>query len=72
MTAKNKTQAILNYLKTHKGLTSKQAYEKFDTTRLSAIIFNLRNQGYNIETETKYAIDKYGSRISYARYVLHS
>ena len=43
-------QTVLSYLKEHKNITSWQAITKFRITRLSAVIYILRDEGYNIET----------------------
>lgn len=44
MRIETQTMDVLRYLKTHKrGITSKQAWEKFGITRLSAVIHRLRH-----------------------------
>ena len=65
-----KTSEVLNHLKEHGSITSNEAWELFGATRLSAIIFNLRNRGYDIETVTKGTVDRYGHAANYAEYVL--
>ena len=47
----NKTQAVLEHLKNHVGITSMEAIDLYGATRLSAIIFNLRKYGYNIKSQ---------------------
>ena len=48
---------ILNYLMNYKrGITSKEAFEKFGITRLSAIINELR-------TKDKYPIDSFNEEV---------
>ena len=44
-------QLILNYLKKGNSITSLEALQKFNCFRLSARIFNLREDGYNIITK---------------------
>ena len=52
---------ILHYLRTHKkGLTSKEAYDRFGATRLSGQIYALKKQGYNIISENKKVKTRYG------------
>ena len=48
--AKIKTQwrDVLEYLESHKGISSWEAWEVFHITRLAAVIFTLRKMGYNI------------------------
>ena len=68
----SKTDMILKYLETHKkGITSLEAIEKFGATRLSAIIFNLKNQrGCNILTDMVSVKDRFGNKCRVARYTL--
>ena len=67
----NKTQAVLGHMKRNGSITSMEAIELFGATRLSAIIFNLRKRGHDIETVTKGMTDRYGHAANYAKYVLH-
>lgn len=72
-TKTNKTKEIVKYMKKHKGITSKVAFEQFGVTRLSSIIFNLRNAGYVIQSErVELKKDRYGNPGSYAKYTLIS
>lgn len=66
----NKTKLILEYLKNNEGITSIQAFELYGATRLSAIIFNLRKQGYIIENNWKYGKDRYGNYCRFVEYKL--
>lgn len=61
---------VLRHLKDFKGITSWQAFEWYGITRLSAIIFELRNDGYNIESETLKMKNRYGDPVHFAKYVL--
>ncbi len=51
MPALTQNQRILDYLKSGKTLTPLVALEKFGCFRLSARIFNLREEGHAIITE---------------------
>jgi hypothetical protein len=53
----------------NKSITSWEAIERFGATRLSAIIFNLKDK-YNITTTREEFIDRYGNKSHYARYTL--
>ena len=47
----NKTKAVLQYMREHSlGITSWDAINLFHATRLSAIIFNLKRDGYTIDS----------------------
>lgn len=65
-----KTQAVLDWLKTHASISSMEAIRSFGATRLSAIIFNLRKKGYNIETVKCEGTDRFGNKMQFARYYL--
>lgn len=67
---KSATEDILNYMRDHRkeGVTNNSAQAMFGTTRLSAIIFSLRKQGYNIKTNMEVCTTRYGRTKEYARY----
>lgn len=68
-----KTQKIevLHFMQTHKkGITSIQAFERFGITRLADIIYTLRREGFDIETEQLTTKNRYGHVVNYARYSL--
>lgn len=58
-----KTQAVLKHLQENKSITSWEAINLFKATRLSAIIFRLRERGHSITTEMIYE-----NRSNYAIY----
>lgn len=63
-------EMILKHLKTHKrGITSKDAIEKYGCTRLSGVIFSLKRKGHNIRSVRESVPTRYGSA-SIARYFL--
>lgn len=51
----NKTQGqvILAYLKKRKFITAQMAWQKFNFTRLSAIIKRLRDAGFEIDSKER-------------------
>lgn len=66
----NKTKLVLDWLKSHAGISSMDAFEHLGVTRLAAVIFELRKKGYDIETVIVDGKDRYGNRSRYARYYL--
>jgi len=46
-----KTELILAHLQKRKKITSLEAFEMYNATRLSVIIFNLKARGYEIVTQ---------------------
>ncbi len=48
---KTQIESVLDFMLTHTGITSLQAIKKFGATRLSGIIYTLKEQGHNIKDE---------------------
>lgn len=61
---------ILNHLIEQKRITSIEAFEKYGVTRLSAIIFKLRGEGYLIESVDKMGTNRYGDEVRFVSYEL--
>lgn len=68
---KSQTEDILKYMREEGSITSMDAIREFGATRLSAIIFNLRERGYDIETQIEVSKNRYGRNVEFARYILH-
>lgn len=66
----NKTKEIQLHLIEKGSITSWEAIQEYGATRLSAIIFNLRARGMNIETVMVEFTDRYGSKSQFAKYIL--
>lgn len=62
---------ILNHLEVHGTITSMEAITNYGATRLSAIIFILRERGYNISTIMTEGLNRYGRKVRYAIYKLN-
>ena len=68
-------QRVLNYIREHGSITSMQAFAdlkitRLSATRLSARIFNLRAQGYDIENVSHTYKNGQGTTTTYTEYVL--
>lgn len=72
MSVKNKSQIseVIGLLRKQGYITSYEAIEKFGATRLSGIIFILRERGFGIETEMVQGKNRYGHLTNYAIYRL--
>lgn len=68
----SKHQKVLEHLQNYGSITSLEAIELYGATRLSAIIFNLRKQGFNIETIDLPFTDRFGIKSHYGKYMLNS
>lgn len=50
MHKETQNEKVLNYLQRWESITSREAFSALSITRLAPRIFELRKQGYNIET----------------------
>lgn len=56
------------HLMKYRKITSQEAFELYGNTRLSSSIYELRAQGYPIETTIKEGYNRYGQPMRYAEY----
>lgn len=64
---------VLKFLQTHKkGLTNKEAFDRFGATRLGGVVYNLKQKGYDIRTVMENVPTRYGTRAQIARYKMGS
>ena len=63
-------EQILAHMKLTGGITTKQAYDNFGCTRLSARIWDLRHDGWSIKEERITVTTRTGKRANVVRYSL--
>lgn len=63
-------QRVLEYMKKHDGITSLEAFQHLGITRLSAKIFNLKKQGFVINSKMQQGENRYGEITHFKRYML--
>lgn len=61
---------VLKHLQEQGTITSWEAIELYGATRLSAIIYNLREDGLQIETEMCVGKNRFGNPTNFAKYIL--
>ena len=66
---KSQSDAILWHLKQYGSITSYEAIKEYGATRLSAIIFNHRQDGYNIDSVPLTKKTRFGRNTTIAKYV---
>lgn len=66
------TQAVLDILKSGDSISSLEAFQEFGITRLSSIIFSLRQRGYVITSDNIKTTNRFGSTVVFSRYKLES
>tara|TARA_R100001224_G_scaffold111267_2_gene90978 strand:+ start:224 stop:502 length:279 start_codon:yes stop_codon:yes gene_type:complete len=65
---KTQREAIMWHLKTYGKITSWEAIKEYGATRLSDIIFRLKNEGYNIRTNLIKKENRFGNTTTFAKY----
>jgi len=66
---KSQSDAILWHLKTYGSITSYEAIKEYGATRLSAIIFNHRKEGYEIDSMPLTKKTRFGRNTTIAKYI---
>lgn len=61
---------VLSHLRKSGNITSEQAFKKYGVTRLSALVYNLRENGAEIENHRHYKTNNFGRTVGYDKYVL--
>ena len=67
-----KTAKIKAHLEREGRITSLEAFQMYNATRLSSIIYNLRHDGMKIATEMQYTRNAEGEPVQYGVYILHA
>lgn len=70
MSATTQRIRILHHLIHEGSITSWQAIKEYGATRLSAIIFDLKAMGWDIDGEFISFINRYGDKVRFKRYFL--
>ena len=66
---KSQSDAILWHLKQYGSITSYEAIKEYGATRLSAIIFNHRKEGYDISSMPLVKKTRFGRNTRIAKYI---
>ena len=59
---------IIRHLVEQGSITAWEAIKEYGSTRLSAIVYELRKKGWNIESEMVTTKNRYGNTVQFARY----
>ena len=62
-------QLVLQYIKDFGSISTLEAFKDLGITRLSAKIFNLRND-YNVRDSWDESVNRYGKKVRFKRYYL--
>ena len=64
------TDRILRHIKDYGSITSWEAMQEYGIMRLASRICDIRRMGYPIRSERVSAKNRYGEKISYAKYTM--
>lgn len=70
MSIETKVSKVKEHLEKKGSITTWDAIQLYGATRLSQIIFLLRNRGYNITSNWQEDIDRNGNKSRYVKYEL--
>ena len=63
-------EIVKTHLEKYHTITSMEAFQRYKITRISAVIYNLRDSGLKIVTEYETTKNIYGERTTYGVYRL--
>lgn len=63
-------EKVLRHLKEVGSITPLDAMREYAIMRLSAIIFNLKDEGYDIKSEIETSKNRFGEKCKFSRYTL--
>ena len=61
---------VLRHMQKHQSITSMDAFTEYGITRLSAKIYNLRQDGHKIGMVWEESVNRYGVPVRYGRYFI--
>lgn len=61
-------EMIIDFIKQNGSITTLQAVRRLGCTRLASRIYDLKQDGYEFETETKKSKNRYGKVVTYSEY----
>lgn len=67
-TTLNQQAQILEYLKSHRGISQAEAIDAFGCYRLGARIYDLKDRGYKVDVIMEDGVNRFGRPTRYARY----
>ena len=63
-------QRVLGYMQRNNTINPLQSWVECGVYRLSAVIFNLKKKGYEIESNRSVAMNRFDEEVKFAEYLL--
>lgn len=67
---KTQKERVIDYIKKFGSITSYEAFRDLGITRLSARVYELKEDGYKFKSKTEFKKNRFGDQVYYARYEL--
>jgi hypothetical protein len=66
----NQKQKVLRHLKSIGSINPLDALKEYSIMRLAAVIYDLKDEGYDIKTDIVKSRNRFGEKVSFAKYTL--
>lgn len=66
----NQKQKVLRHLKEVGSINPLMALKEYSIMRLAAVVYDLKDEGYSIETDIVKSKNRFGEKVSFAKYTL--
>lgn len=67
---RSQVDMVYEHLKTYGSITTWEAIKEYGVTRLSAVIYILKKDGYKIISEWEEGTNRFGRKVSWKKYIL--
>jgi len=67
----NQKEKVIRHLNNYGSITPLDALKDYSIMRLAAVVFNLKEDGYDIQSEMVSGINKFGEIVNYGKYTLN-
>tara|TARA_R100001480_G_C4658608_1_gene171862 strand:- start:256 stop:492 length:237 start_codon:yes stop_codon:yes gene_type:complete len=68
----NQKEKVIRHLNNYGSITPLDALREYSIMRLAAVVFNLKEDGYDIGSEMVSGINKFGEIVNYGKYTLNN
>jgi len=66
----NQKQKVIRHLEMYKSITPLDAFRDYGIMRLAAVVFNLKEDGYNIDSKMTTSTNKFKEKVTFSKYTL--
>lgn len=64
----NQREVVIEYMTDFGSITPMEAFVELGVTRLSAVIYDLKREGYVFDEKRETVVNRYGKKVSYKRF----